>query len=1028
MTSSSFPDADRLVEHAAWMRRLARSLVGDAALADDLVQETWHAALVNPPPEDRPLRPWLAHVVRNFARRARRGESRRRRREEEGAQPEGQPSAAALVERLEGQRNVVDALLALEEPYRSTLVGRFFDELSAAEIARRTEVPEGTVRWRTKRGLELLRERLDASYGGDRGAWCVALLPWAVGRETAAVATGSAVATAGVLGMKALTLAVGAASAVLVAFLGWSALRSPEPPAQPLATPLAPVAVGAESTARSADAEGRGEAAAERAERQVLAGESASALAASPESVEAPAGKLHARFVDANGQPVVGVELRAEIDGEELLARSAANGVAELSVPLREGSEMVHFAATCVGHARHAATSKVTAGETTWLGDIELAFGGRIEGRVRDERGRPVAGAIVDATVAELPDTSALQNRLNGPLIGTLGLAVRTAADGNYELAGVPAGRVRVWAHTPATRFAFTAPVEIPARGVARGVDLQLEPLRDEDLIEGVVVDPAGRPVPDARVGYLYESRFRSGSSRAQLDADARFRVRMGMGGIYSFWAQDPERRYGMARVEDVAPGTRDLVLRLGELIERTLLVRDTRGEPIERFGVVVHGPDDEVWPPKPEEHPDGRAPLATPARPFYVTVAAAGYRSRTLGPLEAGSGGAAQLEELECVLDEAPGVRGRVLSVDGPVAGARVSLHESYPDGLLVLRNGFRMRFRQQGELEDVTDADGRFLLGLSSDAEFVLRAEAPGFAAAEWGPFHGPQAEIEVVLGRGGAIEGRVLVARGEDPTGTIVGIHCGDGAPRTRRVGPDGRFRFEGLTPGPWEVRRCEQEDTPGSVSTHHSANRDDEPWPWVCDVYAGETTFQDVDLRAGETCVLVGTLALGGESPHGWVASLWRRFTWGEQVRAGAPTCALAEDGGFRLEIEQPGAYTLRLEEAASGRSLTAPIKLATGERAWRFDYPVAELAGTGAHPVAGAELDYDHAFVVRASGVTLRVPLPAAADGTFHARGVPALPGHVVRWSPEVGASSPEGWDELVPVEPHPGSIERVALP
>src|SRR5690606_23864875 len=47
------------------LRRLARALTADDATADDLVQDTWVAALRNPPGEDRPVRPWLSTVMRN---------------------------------------------------------------------------------------------------------------------------------------------------------------------------------------------------------------------------------------------------------------------------------------------------------------------------------------------------------------------------------------------------------------------------------------------------------------------------------------------------------------------------------------------------------------------------------------------------------------------------------------------------------------------------------------------------------------------------------------------------------------------------------------------------------------------------------------------------------------------------------------------------------------------------------------------------------------------------------------------------
>jgi hypothetical protein len=56
--------AEDLLANQAWLKRLACRLV-DPATAEDLVQETWAAAVRSRPERDRPLRPWLAEVLRN---------------------------------------------------------------------------------------------------------------------------------------------------------------------------------------------------------------------------------------------------------------------------------------------------------------------------------------------------------------------------------------------------------------------------------------------------------------------------------------------------------------------------------------------------------------------------------------------------------------------------------------------------------------------------------------------------------------------------------------------------------------------------------------------------------------------------------------------------------------------------------------------------------------------------------------------------------------------------------------------------
>ena len=203
-STSTHPELERLLTHQDWLRSLARRLVGDAAAAEDLVQETWIAALKSPPDPSRPARPWLAGVVRRLASMRARGEGRRARRQTQVAKPDLLPSTADLVEEVDTQRRLVSEVLELSEPYRTTVMLRYFQDMTSAEIARHQDVPAGTVRWRLKRGLDELRERLDESFG-TRDNWCIALLPLAkLGLGTGAGAAGTASAGTVVTGMALL--------------------------------------------------------------------------------------------------------------------------------------------------------------------------------------------------------------------------------------------------------------------------------------------------------------------------------------------------------------------------------------------------------------------------------------------------------------------------------------------------------------------------------------------------------------------------------------------------------------------------------------------------------------------------------------------------------------------------------------------------------------------------------------------------------------------------------------------------------
>ena len=133
---------EELLDHAAWLRRLALHLAGGRAdLADDAVQDAWVAALQRPSESRRSPRHWLAQVVRNALHQRARSEAARRERERSTARAEALDSTATTVERTQALRVLVEELLALDEPYRSTLLLRFQDGLGAEAIARAQDVP-----------------------------------------------------------------------------------------------------------------------------------------------------------------------------------------------------------------------------------------------------------------------------------------------------------------------------------------------------------------------------------------------------------------------------------------------------------------------------------------------------------------------------------------------------------------------------------------------------------------------------------------------------------------------------------------------------------------------------------------------------------------------------------------------------------------------------------------------------------------------------------------------------------------------
>jgi RNA polymerase sigma-70 factor (ECF subfamily) len=145
-----------LLSHTAWVHALARSLVAERDLAADVAQETmlvaWRRGLAGV----LDVRAWLAQIARRLASRRAQSEQTRRVREQARGPRDPAPATAELVAKASMQREVVDAVLRLDEPYRTTVLLRFLEERSYQQIAEATAAPIETVRTRIKRRLQQL--------------------------------------------------------------------------------------------------------------------------------------------------------------------------------------------------------------------------------------------------------------------------------------------------------------------------------------------------------------------------------------------------------------------------------------------------------------------------------------------------------------------------------------------------------------------------------------------------------------------------------------------------------------------------------------------------------------------------------------------------------------------------------------------------------------------------------------------------------------------------------------------------------
>ena len=141
--------------HWSSAHRAAYLVVHDSALAEDIAQEAFLAAIRNLDRFDRrrPFGPWLHRIVVNRAIDASRARALRRE-VELPADGSGDTQPAPV------DRTPLLALAKLPPEQRAVVVMRYLLGYTPGEIARVLDVPRGTVNSRLRRGLDAMREQL----------------------------------------------------------------------------------------------------------------------------------------------------------------------------------------------------------------------------------------------------------------------------------------------------------------------------------------------------------------------------------------------------------------------------------------------------------------------------------------------------------------------------------------------------------------------------------------------------------------------------------------------------------------------------------------------------------------------------------------------------------------------------------------------------------------------------------------------------------------------------------------------------
>jgi RNA polymerase sigma-70 factor (ECF subfamily) len=147
--------------HQEAVFRLAYLLLGDAADAEDVAQETIVRAgqALGRFDRSRPLRPWLLQITRNLASNRRRSAHRRLTALQRWwANKPAAPDPVAQIDT--GAADLHQAVNRLNRADQEVIYLRYFLELTVDETAQALGVAPGTVKSRLARALQRLRPLL----------------------------------------------------------------------------------------------------------------------------------------------------------------------------------------------------------------------------------------------------------------------------------------------------------------------------------------------------------------------------------------------------------------------------------------------------------------------------------------------------------------------------------------------------------------------------------------------------------------------------------------------------------------------------------------------------------------------------------------------------------------------------------------------------------------------------------------------------------------------------------------------------
>jgi large repetitive protein len=390
---------------------------------------------------------------------------------------------------------------------------------------------------------------------------------------------------------------------------------------------------------------------------------------------------------------------------------------------------------------------------------IALEPSATVEGRTLDPDGKPVAGAQL----------LLLSRGFKKAVSGDDGaFRMEDVSPGSFELQAMAAG----WQ-------AASLNLELRPGQDLQGLEVILQP---GALIEGRVLAPGGRPLAGAYIRSVDRTaRMIRETEAAMSDGDGYYRMHSVAPGIRTFAAEHSEYRKATRELE-VKPGRSSLDFVLEGGVDVSGRVVDDAGLPVSGVQVVLR----EGWRSwgRAASGPDGSFTLQGVAEGAYrIVVEKQGYARDEEGQELTVGGG--PVSGVEMRLSRGGSIVGQISGLDFPQLSrvqVRVDGSDNFarvsPDG------SYRIDHVMPGELRVVATLGSR-------QTEGKVELE-PGAA----------EARLDLSFAEGLVLSGTV-VRNGEPLQNRFVALNAPGVASRSSSTDHEGRFRFEGLEEGKYDL---------------------------------------------------------------------------------------------------------------------------------------------------------------------------------------------------------------------------------